>query len=68
MRNQVQQPGVHANTCSAYLLACSSLWMWPALRRGIPLWGLLFYRLLQQAVATDPHPLHTLLRPERTRG
>ena len=30
--------------------------------------GLLFYRLLQQAVATDPHPLHTLLRPERTRG
>lgn len=25
--------------------------------------GLLFYRLLQQAVATDPHPLHELLRP-----
>lgn len=25
--------------------------------------GLLFYRLLQQAVATDPHPLHDLLRP-----
>jgi hypothetical protein len=25
--------------------------------------GLLFYRLLQQAVDTDPHPLHTLLRP-----
>ena len=26
--------------------------------------GLLFYRLLQQAVNTDPHPLHELLRPE----
>src|SRR6476469_5026368 len=25
--------------------------------------GLLFYRLLQQAVNTDPHPLHELLRP-----
>ena len=25
--------------------------------------GLLFYRLLQQAVNTDPHPLHTLVRP-----
>lgn len=25
--------------------------------------GLLFYRLLQQTVATDPHPLHDLLRP-----
>ncbi len=25
--------------------------------------GLLFYRLLHQAVETDPHPLHTLLRP-----
>ncbi len=25
--------------------------------------GLLFYRLLQQAVATDPHPLYTLLKP-----
>jgi transposase-like protein/predicted RNA-binding Zn-ribbon protein involved in translation (DUF1610 family) len=25
--------------------------------------GLLFYRLLQQAVATDPHPLHQLLHP-----
>ena len=25
--------------------------------------GLLFYRLLQQAVNTDPHPLATLLRP-----
>ena len=25
--------------------------------------GLLFYRLLQQAVATDPHPLHTLIKP-----
>jgi hypothetical protein len=23
--------------------------------------GMLFYRLLQQAVATDPHPLHELL-------
>lgn len=23
--------------------------------------GLLFYRLLQQAVATDPHPLRTLI-------
>ena len=26
--------------------------------------GMLFYRLLQQAVATDPHPLHDLLAPE----
>ena len=26
--------------------------------------GLLFYRLLQQAVETDPHPLHDLLDPE----
>jgi hypothetical protein len=26
--------------------------------------GLLFYRLLQQAVGTDPHPLATLMRPE----
>ncbi len=26
--------------------------------------GLLFYRLLQQAVGTDPQPLHTLLKPE----
>jgi transposase-like protein len=26
--------------------------------------GLLFYRLLQQAVETDPQPLHTLLKPE----
>ena len=26
--------------------------------------GLLFYRLLEQAVATDPHPLHELLRPK----
>jgi hypothetical protein len=25
--------------------------------------GLLWYRLLQQAVATDPHPLATLIRP-----
>jgi len=25
--------------------------------------GLLFYRLLQQAVNTDPHPLATLIRP-----
>ncbi|TDC57002.1 hypothetical protein E1212_00655 [Jiangella ureilytica] len=25
--------------------------------------GSLFYRLLQQAVATDPHPLHDLQRP-----
>jgi transposase-like protein len=25
--------------------------------------GLLFYRLLQQAVNTDPHPLHELLKP-----
>jgi len=26
--------------------------------------GLLFYRLLQQAVNTDPHPLATLIKPE----
>ena len=26
--------------------------------------GLLFYRLLQQAVNTDPHPLATLVRPD----
>ena len=26
--------------------------------------GLLFYRLLQQAVGTDPHPLATLLKPD----
>lgn len=25
--------------------------------------GLLFYRLLQQAVATDPHPLYELVKP-----
>lgn len=27
--------------------------------------GLLFYRLLQQAVNTDPHPLSTLLKPDK---
>ncbi|HEY6422262.1 MAG TPA: IS1595 family transposase [Pseudonocardiaceae bacterium] len=27
--------------------------------------GLLFYRLLQQAVNTDPHPLSTLLKPDQ---
>jgi transposase-like protein len=27
--------------------------------------GLLFYRFLQQAVNTDPHPLHELLRPRQ---
>ena len=27
--------------------------------------GLLFYRLLQQAVHTDPHPIDTLLRPTK---
>jgi len=27
--------------------------------------GLLFYRLLQQAVRTDPHPLSTLLKPDQ---
>ena len=27
--------------------------------------GLLFYRLLQQAVNTDPHPLATLIRPDQ---
>jgi ISXO2-like transposase domain/Transposase zinc-ribbon domain len=27
--------------------------------------GLLFYRLLQQAVGTDPHPLATLLKPHQ---
>ena len=26
--------------------------------------GLLFYRLIEQAANTDPHPLRTLLRPE----
>jgi hypothetical protein len=26
--------------------------------------GMLFYRLLQQAVRTDPHPLDTLLKPD----
>ncbi|HYO19403.1 MAG TPA: IS1595 family transposase, partial [Dermatophilaceae bacterium] len=26
--------------------------------------GLLFYRLLQQAVGTDPHPLKDLLTPQ----
>lgn len=26
--------------------------------------GLLFYRLLEQAVLTDPHPLHQLLKPD----
>ena len=25
--------------------------------------GMLFYRLLQQAVGTDPHPLHDLIEP-----
>ena len=30
--------------------------------------GLLFYRLLQQAVNTDPHPLSTLLHPETYKG
>ena len=28
--------------------------------------GLLFYRLLQQAVRTDPHPLDTLLKPDQS--
>lgn len=28
--------------------------------------GLLFYRLLEQAVQTDPHPLHTLLKPNES--
>jgi hypothetical protein len=32
-------------------------------RRTAPKRGLLFYRLLQQALATDPHPLHDLKRP-----
>jgi hypothetical protein len=27
--------------------------------------GLLFYRLLQQAVSTDPHPLHELIAPPK---
>jgi hypothetical protein len=27
--------------------------------------GMLFYRLLQQAVRTDPHPLGTLLKPDQ---
>ena len=30
--------------------------------------GLLFYRLLQQAVRTDPHPLGTLLKPDQRPG
>lgn len=29
--------------------------------------GLLFYRLLQQAVNTDPHPLHQLIAPDLSR-
>jgi transposase-like protein len=33
-------------------------------RRNARSRGLLFYRLLQQAVETDPQPLHTLLKPE----
>ena len=33
-------------------------------RRNAKSRGLLFYRLLEQAVATDPHPLHQLLRPD----
>jgi hypothetical protein len=32
-------------------------------RRASKSRGLLFYRLLQQAVGTDPHPLSTLLKP-----
>jgi hypothetical protein len=32
-------------------------------RRSAKSRGLLFYRLLQQAVNTDPHPLSTLVRP-----
>jgi hypothetical protein len=35
-------------------------------RRNAKSRGLLFYRLLEQAVATDPHPLHELLRPAET--
>ena len=33
-------------------------------RRTAKARGLLFYRLLEQAVATDPHPLGTLLKPD----
>ncbi|GAA2163991.1 transposase-like zinc ribbon protein [Humibacillus xanthopallidus] len=33
-------------------------------RRNAKSRGLLFYRLLEQAVVTDPHPLHELLRPD----
>ena len=33
-------------------------------RRNAGSRGLLFYRLLQQAVDTEPQPLHTLLKPE----
>jgi hypothetical protein len=33
-------------------------------RRGSNSRGLLFYRLLEQAVVTEPQPLHTLLQPE----
>jgi hypothetical protein len=32
-------------------------------RRAVRSRGLLFYRLLQQAVDTDPHPLQELLDP-----
>lgn len=33
-------------------------------RRGAKARGMLFYRLLQQAVATDPHPLKDLVKPD----
>ena len=33
-------------------------------RRNANSRGLLFYPLLQQAVETEPQPLHTLLQPE----
>ena len=33
-------------------------------RRNAKSRGLLFYRLLEQAVLTDPHPLHQLLKPD----
>ena len=32
-------------------------------RRNAKSRGLLFYRLLEQAVETDPHPLRELIRP-----
>ena len=35
-------------------------------RRNAKSRGLLFYRLLEQAVQTDPHPLRELIRPDES--